>query len=392
MPVQPLPLTRACPYDPVPEHVRLREDEGPVAKVRLPNGREVWALTRLADARAMLADPRFSSNRRQPGHPNYMPGMPADAHRELIEMDPPEHTAARKAVIGEFTVKRMALLRPRVQQIVDDHIDRMLAGPKPADLVQALSLPVPSLVICEILGVPYADREFFQRRSADFLGQRDRAALGEVVHDLTSYMTELVMSKVKTPTDDLLSRQLAKGVNVEDVIGLGFLLLIAGHETTANQISLGIFTLLDKPELAAQLRAEPDRISDAIEELLRFFTITSESGSSRMALEDVEIAGVPIAAGEGVVALAHTANRDPAAFADPDKLNLFRGARNHIAFGFGAHQCLGQNLARVELEIVYNTVLRRIPDLALAAPVDELRFKQNGPIYGLYELPVTWGA
>lgn len=391
MTAPPLSLTRTCPYAPPDEHVRLRE-ENPIARVTLANGKEVWVLTRLEDIRAMLTDPRFSSDRRQPGHPHFMPGAPTDVRPQLIELDPPEHTAARRTVVGEFTVKRIAKLRPRIQQIVDEHLEALLAGPRPADLVKALSLPVPSLVICELLGVPYADHDFFQDRSAEFLRQSATPEeRGAVIMELRSYIADLVAEKAKQPSDDLLSRQLARGTDPEDVVGLGFLLLVAGHETTANMISLGVFTLLDKPEHLAVLRAEPQRLPEAVEELLRYFTI-AEIGTARVAVQDVELAGVHIRAGEGVIALGNTANRDPAAFENGDTLDLHRGARHHIAFGFGTHQCLGQNLARLELELVFETLFRRVPDLRLAVAVDELPFKENGAIYGLHELPVTWGS
>jgi cytochrome P450 len=393
-----LPITRTCPYAPPAEHVRLREEE-PVARVTLPSGATAWALSRLEDIRTMLTDPRFSSDRRHPGFPLFFSGQrPTNTlGRSLIGLDPPEHGPARRAVVGEFTVKRMAALRPRVQQIVDEHIDALLAGPRPADLVKALSLPVPSLVICELLGVPYADHEFFQRHSGNLLRrstpieERDKAIV-----EVRSYLQALVAEKEKTPGNDLLSRQIAQATDRgdsdrEDVVSLGFLLLIAGHETTANMISLGVMTLLEDPVQRAALRADPEVTPRAVEELLRYFTI-AEFATSRVAKEDVEIGGVLIRAGEGVIALGNAANRDPAAFENGDKLDFERGARHHIAFGFGAHQCLGQNLARMELQIVFDTLLRRVPGLRLAAPVDELPFKDDAAVYGLYELPVTWDS
>jgi cytochrome P450 len=374
----------------------MREEE-PITRVTLPSGATAWALTRLEDVRAMLADPRFSSDRRNPNFPLLLNGRrPGNRLRpSLITMDPPEHGPARRAVVGEFTVRRMAALRPRIQQIVDEHIDAMLAGPRTADLVQALSLPVPSLVICELLGVPYADHEFFQQRSGKLLRRttspedRDNA-----VAELQSYLRTLIEQKEKVPGDDLLSRQIAEGgedYDRDDLIGLGFLLLLAGHETTANMISLGVMTLLENPEQLSALRADPEVTPGAVEELLRYFTI-AEFATARVAKEDVEIGGTLIRAGEGVIALSNTANRDPAAFADGDRLDVERGARHHVAFGFGAHQCLGQNMARMELQIVFDTLFRRVPGLRLAVPADQLPFKDDAAIYGLYELQVTWDA
>ncbi|SFA73948.1 Cytochrome P450 [Amycolatopsis marina] len=387
-----LPLTRSCPYAPPEEHRRRRAEE-PISRVTLPGGHEVWALTRHEDIRAMLTDPRFSSDRRNPNFPLIGGGDQrriAKFRPSLIGMDPPEHGPARRAVLGEFTVRRMAALRPRIQEIVGEHLDAMLAGPRPADLVQALSLPVPSLVICELLGVPYSDHEFFQARSAALLSRTtsadDRIA---AVEELRSYLADLITRKEQNPGDDLLSRQLGKTEDREELVSLAFLLLIAGHETTANMISLGTMTLLERPEALTVLREDPSKTRDAVEELLRYFTI-AELATSRFAVEDVEIGGVLIHAGEGVVGLSNTANRDPEAFDNPDELDLGRGARHHIAFGFGAHQCLGQNLARMELEIVYDTLFQRIPGLRLAVPAEELRFKDDANVYGLYELPVTW--
>jgi cytochrome P450 len=309
----------------------------------------------------------------------------------LISMDPPEHGPARRAVVGEFTVKRMAALRPRIQEIVDEHIDAMLAGPRPADLVQALSLPVPSLVICELLGVPYADHDFFQARTTALL-RRTTPADKRVaaVTELNSYLDELITRKTKEPTDDLLGRQIQRGESErDDLVALAFLLLVAGHETTANMISLGTIGLLEHPEDIAAIKADPGKTLGAVEELLRYYTIV-DFATSRFAKEDVEIGGQLIRAGEGVLGLANTANHDPDVFANPFDLDIERGARHHVAFGFGAHQCLGQNLARMELQIVFDTLFRKIPGLKLAVPAAELPFKDDANVYGVYELPVTW--
>jgi cytochrome P450 len=389
-----LETQRTCPYAPPPQHTQLQQEE-PITRVVMPSGSEVWAVSRLDDIRTMLTDPRFSSDRRKPGFPLLFKDqrpVPKDFRASIITMDPPEHGPARKAVLGEFTVKRMTSLRPRIQEIVDEHLDAMLAGPRPADLVRALSLPVPSMVICEMLGVPYADHGFFQERSAKLLSRETPTdERRDAAEGIRAYIRGLVENKLDEPADDLLSRQLAKADDPEDVVSLGFLLLVAGHETTANMISLGTMSFLEHPEQLAIIREDPSRTLSAVEELLRYFTI-AEFATSRVATEDVKLGGVLIHAGEGVVALGNAANRDPSAFADPDSLDIERGARHHIAFGFGAHQCLGQNLARLELQIVFDTLFARVPSLRLAAPVDELPFKDDAAIYGLYELPVTWEA
>jgi cytochrome P450 len=384
-------MTRGCPYSPPAEHARLQREER-VARVTLPDGSEAWALSHHEDIRSMLTDTRFSSDRRLKGFPFISQDQQQQAQGTppMIGLDPPEHTEARRAVVGEFTVKKMNALRPRIQEIVDEHLDVLLAGPPTADLVSALALPVPSLVICELLGVPYTDHDFFQVRSGKLLRRdlpfEERRVAAE---DIREYLTTLVDSKAADPGDDLISRQLAKGGDREDLIGLSFLLLIAGHETTANMISLGVMTLLEHPETLAAMKADPGLTPRAVEELLRYFTI-AELFTSRLAIQDVEIGGTLIRAGEPVISLANVADRDPAAFPDGDTLDIERGARHHLAFGFGFHQCLGQHLARLELQIVFDSLFARIPGLKLATPVDKLPFKDDALIYGVYCLPVTW--
>ncbi|WP_373371994.1 cytochrome P450 [Nannocystis radixulma] len=394
--IAPLSMTRTCPHAPPAEHLRLRA-EAPVARVNLPNGLTVWAVTAHELIRNILSDPRFSSNRRDPGFPYLTRERPpsSELKRMLLELDPPEHGQARRSVLGEFTLQRIHALGPRIQQIVDEHIDAMLAGPRPVDLVQAFSLPVPSLVICELLGVPYADHEFFQTRSATLVNQNSPPEeIGRVVGELMMYLGNLVATKAQNPTDDLLGRQIAKqresgAVDYQDLVSMAFLLLIAGHETTANMISLTTLVLLQQPDKLAALQQAPAKTLAAVEELLRYFTI-AEQALGRVATADVEIGGVLIRAGEGVLLLANTGNRDPEVFNNADELNLERGSRNHLAFGFGPHQCLGQNLARLELQIVIDTLFRRIPGLRPAVPVEELAFKDDATVYGIREFPVTW--
>ncbi|WP_438023961.1 cytochrome P450 [Sorangium sp. So ce233] len=391
-----LAITRTCPYAPPAQHEQLRR-ETPIAKVKLPSGATAWAVTRHEDIRTVLSDPRFSASRRHPSFPHLSPETPPPLTSKplLIDMDGQEHAAARRAVVGEFSVKRVAALAPRIQQIVDEHIDAMLAGPRPVDLVRALSLPVPSLVICELLGVPYADHEFFQSRSASLVSRRSTGEeKARSFLELLAYLDKLVASKEQDPTDDLIGRQILKlreegAYDREAMANMSLLLLIAGHETTANMISLSTLTLLKHPEKVAALRQDPARTPAAVEELLRYFTI-AESAVARVAIEDVELGGVLIRAGEGVVVLSNMGNRDPEVFENGYELDLERRARNHIAFGFGPHQCLGQNLARIELQIVIDTLFRRIPALRPAVREEELSFKHDATVYGMHEFPVTW--
>jgi cytochrome P450 len=392
------PMARGrSPFDPPPELDRRLHDE-PVSRVKIWDGSEPWLFTRYEDVRAMLADARVSADTARPGYPPQSPGIAARRKRAkaFITMDEPEHGAQRRLLTGDFMVKKVERLRPRIQKIVDDLIDDMLAGPKPADLVQAFALPVPSLVICELLGVPYEDRELFHRISKVLVSKDATPAESLAgLEELLAYLGGLVKQKLTEPGDDVLSKlateQVATGaMTVEDVAAMGQLLLVAGHETTANMITLGTTALLEHPDQLALVRdGDAALIANAVEELLRYLTIV-HTGRRRVALEDLEIGGQVVRKGEGLIGASDIANRDAEAFPDPDKLDVTRKARHHVAFGYGVHQCLGQPLARVELQVVYSTLYRRIPTLKLAAPVEDLKFKHDMVVYGVHELPVTW--
>jgi cytochrome P450 len=393
-PTFPAPRAAGCPFDPPPTLQALRE-QTPLARVRLWDGSTPWLVTRYADQRTLLGDPRVSADVTRPGYPASVP-IGADAPISFILMDNPEHARLRRMVTAPFTIRRVEAMRPAVQKIVDDLIDDMLAGPKPVDLVEAFALPVPSLVICDLLGVPYADHDFFQDNSKvlinrDVTPEERRAAGGR----LFAYLDQLIGEKLGNPGDDLLSGLVERIKNGElsrrDAAQMGVLMLIAGHETTANMIALGTLALFEHPDQLALLRAtdDPKLIAFAVEELLRYLNIT-HNGRRRVALADIEIAGQVIRTGEGIIMANDIANRDPSLFPDPDRLDIRRDARRHVAFGFGVHQCLGQPLARMELQVVYSTLYRRIPKLRPAAKLDELSFKHDGSVYGVYELPVTW--
>jgi cytochrome P450 len=390
-----LAISRGCPFDPPAQHTHLRE-RAPVTRVRLPKGDVVWAVSRNADVHQLLTDERFSNDRSQPGFPSFTraPEMPP----MLSSTDAPDHAPMRRAVLGEFTAKRIATLRPRLQQIVDEHVDAMLAGPRPVDLVRALSLPVPSLAICELLGVQYGDREFFQERSEMLTRvttpMDDRIQAGA---ELFGFLDTLVASKEANPSDDLLGRQIIKqrsdGGEADHpaLVSLAFELLLGGHETTANMISLGTLALMERPDDVATMLADTATIPAVVDELLRYFAI-AEFATSRVAKQDAEFAGQLIRAGEGVIVLGNAANRDPDTFSDPEQLDVHRNARQHITFGYGPHLCIGQHLARVELEIVFETLFRRIPGLTLDGELTQLEFKDGEPVYGVREMPVTWLA
>jgi cytochrome P450 len=291
---------------------------------------------------------------------------------------------------SQFTVRRMKLLEPRVERIVADHLDAMAAAGPPADLVSTFALPVPSLVICELLGVPYADHAMFQRYTATITAMASRPEeTRAAMRALAVYLAGLVRRMRANPGDDLLGGLIAEGeLTDEELAGIGLVLLVAGHETTANMIGLGVLALLRDPGQVAALRAAP---ALAVEELLRYLTII-QYGVVRAALEDVELDGCLIRQGETVTLALPAANRDPVAFGDPDMLRLDRAnARHHLTFGHGVHQCLGQQLARVEMRIAYTALFDRFPGLGLAIPAERVQLR-DAFIYGVAELPVTWEA
>ncbi|MFE7574614.1 cytochrome P450 [Streptomyces sp. NPDC057521] len=390
------PQDRTCPYHPPTGYPSESRGQRSVSRVRLFDGRTVWLVTGHAEARALLADPRLSSDRTHPDFPLFAPRLTASRQRrvELIGVDDPEHNVQRRMLIPSFTVRRAAALRPRIQETVDRLLDAMVAQGPPAELVEAFALPVPSMVICALLGVPYADHEFFEDRSRKLLrgpGPEDVVAARD---DLDAYFGELIERKRRDPGDGLLDELIAERLETgqverDELVRLAQILLVAGHETTANMISLGTFTLLRHPDQLARFTGGgAEAVPAAVEELLRFLSIAD--GLSRMAVEDIEIGGETLRAGDGVLLSTAVINRDASVFETPDELDLGRGARGHVAFGFGIHQCLGQNLARAELEIALPALFRRLPGLRLAVDPEEVPFKPGDTVQGLLELPVTW--
>ncbi|WKE73004.1 cytochrome P450 [Streptomyces sp. WP-1] len=398
LPEHPMPRATGCPFDPPPALKDL-QNERPVSRVRIWDGSSPWMITRHEDVRALLGDPRISADPRRPGYPHRSAAtQERDRTRStFLTMDDPEHARLRRMVTAPFTIRKVEALRPSVQRIVDDLIERMLAGPNPTDLVEAFALPLPSLVICALLGVPYEQHDFFQRHSRVLVRRTStREELLAASEALTDYLDELLAAKLAHPEDDVLSQLAVQRVATGELTRrqaaeMGVLLLVAGHETTANMIALGTVALLRNLDQLALLRdcEDPKRVAAAVEELLRYLNIV-HSGRRRVALEDIEIDGELIRAGDGVIFANDIANRDPGVFPDPDRLDLTRDARRHVAFGYGIHQCLGQPLARVELQVAYSTLYSRIPTLALATDFDQLEFKHDGFVYGVYELPVSW--
>ncbi|MGW0584689.1 cytochrome P450 [Streptomyces sp. NPDC002920] len=400
LPEFPSPRSSQCPFAPPPGLLELHDTGKAAVRARTWDGTTPWVVTDHAVQRQLLTDPRLSANIGAPGYPHTTEAMKAHAAEiqpSINNTDGAEHTRWRRMLTNSFTRHRMEKLRPEIQRITDDLIDRMLAGPSPVDLNEALSLPLPSLMICALLGVPYEDHEFFQAH-AGVTNARFKTAeeAARSTADLRRYISGLIEAKMDDPGEDVLSdlgARVKEGVlTMADAAPLGHILLVAGHDTSANMITLGTALLLQNPEQLAGLREhadDPTYVTNAVEELLRYLTIPHLL-ARRAVVEDIEIDGETIRAGEGVIASLPAANWDPKAFPEPEKLDLTRRASHHHAFGWGPHQCVGQQLARVELHVVFSTLFRRVPNLRLAVDVSELKFKEDSQAYGIYELPVTW--
>ncbi|MFT4043363.1 MAG: cytochrome P450 [Gordonia sp. (in: high G+C Gram-positive bacteria)] len=399
IPQFPTPRESACPFLPTPEIRELIDDGVVLSKARTWDGRTPWLVTTHAAQRAIMSDPRVSANDHLDGFPH-----PTQAQAETIDQRPKtifdsdgaDHARLRRMLTSSFTRGRMEKIRPKIQEATDNLIDELLAGPNPTDLVEALALPLPSLMICDLLGVPYEDHDFFQEH-AKVANAREASAEenGKAMRILNGYVTELIEKKITNPEEDVVSdlgkRVTAGDLGLPDAAMLGMILLIAGHETSANMITLGTALMLRNPDQLAVFRDLTERadIAKAVEELLRYLTIPHLL-QRRIAIEDIDYDGQVIKAGDGIIAPLPAANFDPVAFPDPQRLDVTRDARHHHAFGWGPHQCIGQQLARIELEVVYETLFRRIPTLEIAVGFESLKFKGDSLAYGIYELPVRW--
>lgn len=398
IPEYPMERDARCPFAPPPRMLKMNETK-PLSRVRIWNGTTPWLVTGHAVARELFADSRVSVDDRREGFPHWNEHMLSTVYkrpRSVFTSDAEEHTRFRRMLSKPFTFKRVEGLRPAIQEVTDECIDNILGGEQPADIVAKLALPVPTRVISEMLGVPYEDHEFFQHHANVGLARYATAEQGQKgAMSLAGYLIDLIKKKMENPAEDAVS-DLAERVNageisVKEAAQLGTGLLIAGHETTANMIGIGVLALLENPEQAAALRdsEDPKFIANAVEELMRYLSII-QNGQRRVAIEDIEIAGETIRAGEGIILDLAPANWDAAVYPEPDKLDLSRDAGQQLGFGYGRHQCVGQQLARAELQIVFHTLLRRIPTLRLAVPIEEVPFKHDRLAYGVYELPVAW--
>ncbi|MFF5010520.1 cytochrome P450 [Streptomyces phaeochromogenes] len=395
-----MPVRRTTLLDPPAEYDRLREEQ-PVTRVRFPNGLTGWLVTSFEEGSQVFSDSRLSALR--PRH-DTRPGEAAEAGQDapfdpvFVMMDEPEHGSYRRLLAGRFTPKSVATrLQPYLDRIVDEHLDAIAAGPETFDFVEAMALPIPCLVICELLGVPYADRDGFHHATQALMDMsKSRAERDQGATWLIDYITALVHDKRRTgSTEGVLAELIqvadAEGSIVTDrqLIGMGVLLLFAGHDTTAAMMGLSTLTLLTHPEQKRKLLADPGRTAGpAVEELMRYLT-SVQFGLGRVAKEDLELGGQWIGKGDLVVVGMNAANRDPRVFEAPDALDFDRKIVRHLAFGYGVHQCLGQNIARAELKTVLPRLFQRFPDLRLAVPAQEVPMDEHGTNYGVLELRVT---
>ncbi|QPP06936.1 cytochrome P450 [Streptomyces bathyalis] len=383
--------------DPYPVYAALRA-KAPVHHVRTPDGAEFWLVVGHEASRRAFTDPRLSRDWINHGSieqiHNTDSSQPALAH--MLMKDPPDHTRLRRLVAGEFTPRRMALLAPRIQEITDELLDAMVAGEeRRADLIACLAFPLPMTVICELLGVPELDRAAFRVWSNEMVARTSNEAERRAYEEMPPYLAGLIEAKRADPGDDVLSRMIhavddgGDRLSSDELIGMSVLLLIAGHETTVNLIGNGMRALFAHPDQLAALRADFGLLDGAVEEMLRYDGPV-ETCTERLSLEDVEMGGVTIPAGSTVLIAMADADRDPERFKDPDRFDIRRDARGHIAFGHGLHYCLGAPLARLEGRIAIRSLLERCPEIAADADESTLPWLPGMLMRGVRRLPVRW--
>ena len=381
--------------DPYPVYAALRR-RGAVHKVWIPEGAHAWLVVGYEAGRAALADPRLSKQWKNASPSFPIPSPSAGPH--MLNSDPPDHGRLRKLVVREFTARRIEQLAPLVRQITGQLLDAMLALPEErADLVQALSFPLPISVICELLGVPMLDRTAFHSWTGTILTDPDPTARLAATREVAAYLAELLEHKRLTPGQDLISALIrttdedGDRLSADELRGTAWLLLVAGHETTVNLISSGVLALLTHPRQLAALREDMTLMDNAVEEMLRY-NGPVETPTFRFTTEPVRIGATLIPSGELVLVALADANRDPARFPDPDRFDIRRPAHGHVAFGHGIHHCLGAPLARLEARIAIRTLLERCPDLTLDAHPAALNWRHGMLIRGPHHLPVRWTA
>ena len=404
-----MPDRRTCPYphtdfaaerlDLDPRYAELRKND-PVTRVTMPYGGDAWLVTRYEDVKTVLADPRFSRAAAAGRDiPRSLP-LPDQQNASLLSLDPPEHSRLRRLVAGAFTVRRVRERRENIQRVVDELLDRMTGSGPTADLVAALAWPLPLTVICDVLGIPMDDQDRFREwiEQSVALSAQDPELIKAADDALDAYLTRMIDERRKEGRDDLLgelvvARDEGDRLSEEELVTFGVNLLIAGQETTAGEIGNFVHTLLSRPEHWEALVADPSLVPAAVEELLRITPLEASVGGlgfTRIATEDVELGGITIRAGDAVVAQNASANRDESVFDHPDELDFARPNTSHVTFGHGPHHCLGAPLARLELQVVLETLVRRLPGLRLAVPADAVEWTENRAVRGPRVLPVTW--
>jgi cytochrome P450 len=387
--------------DPYPALAALRRDE-PVREVRLPDG-PIWLITRYGDVRAALTDPRFSKDWRYTLPAEQRADAPTSPLPMMLMVDPPDHTRLRKLVSRSFTVRRVTRLRPRVEEIAADLLDALdaqklddKAETGTVDLLAQYAFRLPVQVICELLGVPDADREDFSAWSTTMLDDTSAEEQMAASEQMAQYLGKLIDDKRAHPDDALLSAlvEVAEDgdrLSQPELVGMALLLLVAGHETTVNLIGNAVLGLLTHPDQLTLLRERPELVPGAVEEFLRWNTPVY-TAPVRFASEDVEVAGTTVPAGAVVYLSLGSANRDSERFPDADALRVDRDPAGHVAFGHGLHFCLGAQLARIEGEVAIRALLDRYPRLSLAVDPAELQYRRSVLIHGLTALPVAVGA
>lgn len=385
--------SRTPTIDPVFGQLRAAE---PVARIRLPYGGEAWLVTRYADNKQVLTDRRFS---RAKAVGEDIPRLTVEppGGSGLTILDPPEHTRLRRLVSSAFSVRRVEALRPRVEEVTERLLSRMIEQGPPVDLVEAFALPLPMMVICELLGVPYEDRDKFAHLAKMVLSVTayTREQVRAAVDELTVYLCDLIDLRRERPEDDLYSaliraRDDEDRLSDQELVTLCGNLLAAGYENVANSIANFTYLLLTSPPRWHELHADRRLVPGAVEELLRYVMFGRGVSHARIATEDVEIAGVLIREGDAVFASVPAANHDPDVFTRPNRLDFRRDEGNHLTFGLGVHHCLGAQLARMELRIALGTLVDRLPQLRLAVPEDEISWKTGLTAHGVDSLPVEW--
>jgi cytochrome P450 len=390
----PFPMARTEPVVPPPGYAKLRES--PPCRVQFAYGDQPWLLSRYEDVRAGLANPHLSADTRNPHLPRVGPLAPGPSGMSFLRMDEPEHGGLRRMLTSEFTMRRISSMRPRIQEIVDRLLKDLEEGPKPADLMTAFALPLPSLVICELLGVPGKDHDFVKAASAVIASSTaTEMEAGKAFVELAEYLGRLITEAAEQPGDNLLSR-VATGyaatgkLGHDEFVEMARLIVVAGHETTAQMIGMSVVTLLRHPEQLAAFRSDEGLVRGAVDELLRYLSVT-QYGVVRVAVEDIEIGGTHIAKNDGVAFAMSAANHDEAVFPDAGSLDIHRDASRHLAYGHGIHQCLGRPLANAEIEIALSSLFARFPDLRLAVDFADLPFRDDHDfVNGMDSVPVTW--